>query len=222
MNPSRTPNPAGTSVAADMTRAQPSAIGARIRQLRRARHWTLKRLSEATQIPLSTLSKVETGGISLNIEKLLKVCAALGVDVMQLVAAGEGPAAMRETGAVVTGRRSLTLKGQARRVETDKSVYEHHASDFLRRKLQPSVLEVKAGHTPELIRHQGEEFIYVLQGAVEFISEFYEPTVLRAGESIYIDSSMAHNLRAIGSKPARVLNIMTSPGHEAHLKRRGE
>ena len=79
----------------------------------------------------------------------------------------------------MTGRRSLTLKGQARRVETDMSVYEHHASDFLRRKFQPTVLEVKAGHTPELIRHQGEEFIYVLQGAVEFISEFYEPTVLR-------------------------------------------
>lgn len=218
----RTPNAVSAPLPEDVSREHPSAIGARIRQLRRARHWTLKRLGEATQIPLSTLSKVETGSISLNIEKLLKVCAALGVDVMQLVAPNEGSTMTREAGTVVTGRRSLTLKGQARRVETDMSVYEHHASDFLRRKLQPSVLEVKAGYTPELIRHQGEEFIYVLQGTVEFISEFYEPTVLRAGESIYIDSSMAHNLRAIGNKPARVINVMTSPAHEVHSKRRGE
>ncbi|MBV6415815.1 MAG: hypothetical protein CMLOHMNK_00336 [Steroidobacteraceae bacterium] len=222
MTPSRTQAAAIVAAPVDMARAQPSAIGGRIRQLRRGRRWTLKRLSEATQIPLSTLSKVETGGISLNIEKLLKVCTALGVDIMQLVTPGETPAATAQQGPVVTGRRSLTLAGQARRVETDKSVYEHHATDFLRRKLQPSVLEVKAGHTPELIRHQGEEFIYVLQGTVEFISEFYGPTLLRAGESIYIDSSMAHNLRAVGSKPARVLNVMTSPGQDIHSKRRGE
>jgi quercetin dioxygenase-like cupin family protein/DNA-binding Xre family transcriptional regulator len=196
-----------------MVRQTPSVIGSRIRQLRRGRRWTLKKLSEASQIPLSTLSKVETGGISLNIEKLLKVCSALDVDVMQLVAPADGPAPslLPSVTPVVTGRRSVTRQGQARRVETDKTVYEHHATDFLNRKLMPAVLEVKAGHTPELVRHQGEEFIYVLEGTIEFLSEFYEPTVLKAGESIYIDSSMAHNVRALGNKPARVLNIMTSP-----------
>ncbi len=197
------------------------AVGARIRQLRRARRWTLKRLSEASQIPLSTLSKVETGIVSLNIEKLLKVCTALGVDVMQLVAPVDGAAEPDEAarGPVVTGRRSVTRKGDARRVETERTVYEHHAIDFLHRKLMPAVLEVKAGHSPELLRHQGEEFIYVLAGTVEVLSEFYEPTVLKAGESIYIDSSMAHNVRAVGGKPARVLNIMTSSGREPQAKR---
>jgi len=206
-----------------------STIGGRIRQLRRARRWTLKQLSEASDIPLSTLSKVETGVISLNVEKLLKVCTALEVDVMQLVAApGDGPVERTEGGSVVTGRRSVTRKGQARRVETGRTVYEHHATDFLRRRLSPAVLELRAGDTPDLIRHRGEEFIFVLEGTVEVLSEFYEPTVLEAGESIYIDSSMAHNVRAIGRKPARVLNIMTNtdgslPGpHARQPKRRGE
>ena len=206
-----------------------SAIGARIRQLRRARRWTLRQLSEASEIPLSTLSKVETGLVSLNVEKLLKVCTALGVDVMQLVAApGDGPAAPVESGPVVTGRRSVTRKGQGRRVETGRTVYEHHATDFLRRALSPAVIELKAGDVPDLIRHQGEEFIYVLEGTVEVLSEYYEPTVLEAGESIYIDSTMGHNVRAVGKKGARVLNIMTStngsPGElkDHHAKRRGE
>ncbi len=208
---------------------QRSAIGARIRQLRRSRRWTLRQLSEASEIPLSTLSKVETSVVSLNVEKLLKVCAALGVDVMQLVAApGDGVTVAPESGPVVTGRRSVTRRGQARRVETGRTVYEHHATDFLRRLLSPAVLELKAGDVPDLIRHHGEEFIFVLEGTVEVLSEYYEPTVLEVGESIYIDSTMGHNVRAVGKKAARVLNIMTStdgaPGEPKshHAKRRGE
>lgn len=211
--------------------ADPGAtIGAHIRQLRRARRWTLKVLSEASGIPLSTLSKVETGLVSLNFGKLLKVCAALDIDVMQLVAPNEAAAASSTaTGQVVTGRRSVTRLGQARRVETGHTVYEHHATDFLRRRISPAVLELKAGDAPDLIHHQGEEFLFVLEGSVEVLSEFYEPTVLVAGESVYIDSSMGHNVRAVGRKPARVLNVMTSPTdhtlgvtrtHQA--KRRGE
>ena len=205
-------------------------IGSRIRQLRRSRRWTLKVLSEASGIPLSTLSKVETGLVSLNFGKLLKVCAALGVDVMQLVAPAEAPAPGGGVGGpVVTGRRSLTRHGQARRVETEHTVYEHHATDFLRRRLSPAVLELKVGDRPDLIHHQGEEFLYVLEGTVEVLSEFYEPTVLETGESIYMDSSMGHNVRAIGRRPARVLNVMTSsPDHMQgplrpyQPKRRGE
>lgn len=188
-----------------------TTIGGRIRQLRRARRWTLKLLSEASGIPLSTLSKVETGLVSLNFEKLLKVSAALEVDVMQLVAPSETlPPGAAAPGPMVTGRRSVTRIGQARRVETGHTVYEHHATDFLRRRLSPAVIELKAGDAPDLIFHQGEEFLYVLEGTVEVLSEFYEPTVLEAGESIYIDSTMGHNVRAMGRKPARVLNIMTS------------
>lgn len=207
-----------------------ATIGGRIRQLRRARKWTLKLLSDASGIPLSTLSKVETGLVSLNFEKLMKVCAALEVDVMQLVAPGDTTAgATAGGGLVVTGRRSVTRLGQARRVETGHTVYEHHATDFLRRRLSPAVLELKAGDAPDLIHHQGEEFLYVLEGSVEVLSEFYEPTVLEAGESIYIDSTMGHNVRALGRKSARVLNIMTSTTDHMQAatrarqpKRRGE
>jgi len=188
-----------------------TTIGGRIRQLRRSRRWTLKLLSEASGIPLSTLSKVETGLVSLNFEKLLKVSAALDIDVMQLVAPSETlPAGALTVNPVVTGRRSVTRVGQARRVETGHTVYEHHATDFRHRRLSPAVIELKAGDAPDLIFHQGEEFLYVLEGTVEVLSEFYEPTVLEAGDSIYIDSTMGHNVRAVGRKPARVLNIMTS------------
>ena len=185
-------------------------VGNRIRVRRKQLKLTLKELSDKTQVPLSTLSKVETGQMSLNIQKMISVCNVLKFDVMQLVSPEE-PEDKALT--VITGRRSITLDNQAKRIQTEKTTYEHHASDFSNRKLSPTVIELEAEIRPELIRHKGEEFIYVLEGEVEVLTEFYEPTVLKIGESIYIDSTMAHNVRAIGGCKARILNIMTTQGN---------
>ena len=43
-----------------------------------------------------------------------------------------------------------------------------------------------------LIRHPGEEFVYVAEGQLIVHTEFYDPVTLHAGEGIYIDSNMGH------------------------------
>lgn len=189
------------------TAAYLEGVGKRLRSSRRELKLTLKELSLKTDVPLSTLSKVETGQMSLNIQKLVKVCSALNIDVMQLVS----PEPPQDTNtAMVTGRRSITRLGDSTRIKTQQTVYNHHASDFLNRKFAPSIIELEAYMRPDLIRHQGEEFIYVLEGEVEVLTEFYEPTSLSAGESIYIDSTMGHNVRAKGGKPAKIMNVTTT------------
>lgn len=180
-----------------------NTVGTGIKRHRKSRKWSLKTLSEKSGIPVSTLSKVENGQMSLNIEKLLAVTGALELDIMQIVAPEEpsGPVAQ------VTGRRSVTRGGRAPIVQTENTTYEHHAHEVSRRLMSPTVIEVLPGKDPDLIRHNGEEFIFVLDGRIEALTEFYEPTILEPGDSIYIDSTMAHNLRALDGKPARVLNI---------------
>jgi mannose-6-phosphate isomerase-like protein (cupin superfamily) len=44
----------------------------------------------------------------------------------------------------------------------------------------------------EMVTHDGQEFIYVLQGRVTVHTAFYDPVTLSPGESVYIDSRMAH------------------------------
>ncbi|HBM82210.1 MAG TPA: hypothetical protein DD459_00940 [Halieaceae bacterium] len=182
-------------------------VGQRIRERRKAMKWTLKDLSEQADLPLSTLSKIETGRMNVNIQKLARICRAMDMDIMQMVAPNDG-----QTGneAQVTGRRSVTRHGEERRVQSENAVYLHHAGDFSRRRLTPAVMELDPGCDPGLISHQGEEFIYVLDGAVEVLTEFYEPTRLETGESIYLDSTMGHNVRAADGEPARILNVMTA------------
>ena len=61
------------------------------------------------------------------------------------------------------------------------------------------------------MRHPGEEYIYVVEGAVAAYTEFYDPVELRAGESIYIDSTMGHAyLAAKGCNEAVVLAVCSS------------
>jgi hypothetical protein len=63
----------------------------------------------------------------------------------------------------------------------------------------------------DLVRHQGEEFIYVIEGKIEVHSEFYDPVVLGVGEGIYLDSSMGHAyVVAEGFKDAPVLGVCSS------------
>jgi uncharacterized cupin superfamily protein len=59
--------------------------------------------------------------------------------------------------------------------------------------------------------HSGEEFIYVLEGGIKVLTEFYDPVVLQVGESIYIDSNMGHvYVTADGCEEAMVLGVCSS------------
>jgi uncharacterized cupin superfamily protein len=59
----------------------------------------------------------------------------------------------------------------------------------------------------ELLRHEGEEYAFVLEGEVMLHTDIYAPLSLKAGESIYFDSSVGHAFLNAGSGNARILNI---------------
>jgi hypothetical protein len=62
-----------------------------------------------------------------------------------------------------------------------------------------------------LVHHSGEEYIYVLEGAIKVLTEFYDPVALGVGESIYIDSNMGHAyVTAEGCDEAVVLGVCSS------------
>ena len=63
----------------------------------------------------------------------------------------------------------------------------------------------------ELVRHPGEEFAYVLEGAVYLHTSLYTPVRLNVGDSIYFDSGMAHAYLKADSGPCRVLSICSGP-----------
>ena len=62
-----------------------SGAGLAVRKLRLAKGLTLAELSERSGVPLSSLSKLELGQVSLTYDKLMRLCRALEVDLEHVI-----------------------------------------------------------------------------------------------------------------------------------------
>ncbi len=189
--------------------ANESRLGAALRALRKERSWTLAEVSRRTGFSIPTLSKVENNRLSLSYDKLIRLSEGLDVDIAQLFS----PAAeLPGTGAVV-GRRSVNRRGEGELVPTQNYDYRYLSTDLTHKKFIPILAELRA-RSPEqfgdLVRHTGEEFVYVLEGEVEIRTDLYAPLTLTAGESAYLDSSMGHAYLAKGDGPCRLLAVCSA------------
>ena len=184
-------------------------LGSLLRGLRARNGWTLKQMSERIDIPVSTLSKVEHDRLTLTYDKLLQLSHRLNIGMAELFA---DPAAESEP--AVTARRSIGSMDDAVRVNTKNYDYYYLCPELRRKRMIPVFTRIRAKTLEEfgeLVRHPGEEYIYVVEGAIAAYTEFYDPVELRAGESIYIDSTMGHAyLAAKGCKEAVVLAVCSS------------
>ncbi|KQX25738.1 hypothetical protein ASD39_12745 [Sphingomonas sp. Root50] len=172
--------------------SEAKTLGSLVGAIRRDRKWTLKQMSDVVGIPLSTLGKVESDKLSLSYEKIQLLARRLGMSMADFFGQADGS----EHGSKpVTARRSLTGTGNSVTIETHNYRHDYLCSDLTHKRMVPIVTEVKARTLEEFgepVSHPGEEFVFVLEGAIEVHLEFYTPTVIRQGQGIYIDSQMRH------------------------------
>jgi transcriptional regulator with XRE-family HTH domain len=181
-----------------------------IRQARLNQGLSLRALSARAGLPYSTLSKLENGKMALTYDKLIRLAQALNVDLKDIIAEGEQPAAP-----VAVGRRSVTRSGQELDAESEHHVHHYPAADLLGKMMIPIIIDVQARSVEELgglVRHAGEEYLYVLKGTMELHSDLYAPLTLGPGDSVYFDSGMAHGYVRTSAGPCSVLAVCAGPG----------
>jgi transcriptional regulator with XRE-family HTH domain len=179
--------------------------GSALREVRTRQGLKLADVSERTGIPVSSLSKIENGKSEPTMDRLLKISVSLGVNMADLFHAS---AVARPAGPRT--RRSITRLGQAEAVESSYGTFSHHAQDLLDKRIMPIVAEIRARTLAEFgdyHRHDGEEYVYVLEGELAFYTDTYTPVHLKAGEAIYFDSNMGHAYIADGGGTCRILLI---------------
>lgn len=188
---------------------KPPTLGEVMRGIRSRNRWTLKQMSEKSGIPVSTLSKVEHDRLTLSYDKLQQVSRRLKLRMADLFAEGDDEQAPQ-----VTGRRSIGTMDNAARVVTENYDYHYLCTDLRQKRMIPIITRIRARSADEfgeLVKHQGEEFIYVLEGAIEVHSEFYDPVVIKEGQGIYLDSTMGHAfITAEDHDEATVLGVCSS------------
>jgi len=156
------------------------------------------------------LSKLENGKMALTYDKLIRLAQALNVDLKDIVS-DVGHAASP----VAVGRRSVTRAGEELDAESERHMHHYPAADLLGKMMIPIIIDVQARSIQELgglVRHAGEEYLYVLRGAMELHSDFYAPLQLGPGDSVYFDSGMSHGYVRTSANPCTVLSVCAGPG----------
>jgi len=196
-----------------------STLGGLIRLLRKENNWTLRQMSEKVGIPLSTLAKVEADKLSLTYDKLQQLTSRLGMTMTEFLGqAGNSPRG--PSSPMVMARRSLTTENTSIRMTTSNYDYEYLCADLREKRMVPILTRIRAHSLAEFgepVRHRGEEFIYVLEGSIEVHLQFYSTVTLKAGQGIYIDSTMGHAYVAKDCESALVLGVCS--GEEPDLDR---
>ncbi len=178
----------------------PLALGPRVRELRKARNWTLAVAAKKAGLARSTLSKIENEQMSPTFDAMKKLAEGLGITIPQLFTAPKSPQGH--------GRMVVTRSGQGATHLT--STYEHEllANALSGKQMLPYCAHVRARDVGEFngwVKHDGEEFLYVLSGVIKFYTEFYEPLEMGLGDSAYYDGAMGHNVISTSQEDARIL-----------------
>ena len=181
---------------------EPLNLGARVRELRKARNWTLEQAAQQAGLARSTLSKIENSQMSPTYEALRKLAVGLEISVPQLFT----PPVKNQ----INGRMASTKSGQGTAHPT--TTYEHEllAESLSKKKMLPYHARIRARSIEEFdgwVRHDGDEFLYVLTGVIKLFTEFYEPLEMRRGDSAYYDATMGHNVISTSEEDATILWI---------------
>ena len=183
-----------------------ATLGERLRAIRTKRGLTLAEAAQMTGAGTSTLSKIENGQMSPTYDVLQKIALGLEIDLVNLFDTRQHE--------LPSGRRDITRAGAGTIHATPKCVYELLATELSHKKFFPFRATITARNSsqssaqvPDIVSHAGEEFVYVLSGAIELHTDYYAPARLEAGDSVYFDSGMRHALVSVSEEDATVLWI---------------
>ena len=186
-------------------------IGDKIKNIRESRNIGIEEVSERSGVSIEQIERIE-GDIEIpSLAPLIKIARVLGVRLGTFLDDHDklGP---------VVSRANENKDKNAIRFTNDSTVTRKHmeyqslSQDKAGRHMEPFLIDIEESeHTDfTLSSHEGEEFIYVLEGTVEIVYG-KEKYILEAGDSIYYDSIVAHNVHAPKGVPAKILGVVYTP-----------
>lgn len=171
-----------------------TGIGQRLRHLRENQAMTLADASARSGLSIGFLSAVERGAVNASIASLKKLARLYGANLLALFEAPHGS-------------RCLVRPRDRQVMDLEQGV-QMELLAFGALKMQPYVFRIAARTSSGgSYQHEGEEFMYMLQGKLEIWLDEVERYVLQPGDSLYFASTRAHRWRCIGKEEAVVLWI---------------
>lgn len=185
------------------------SVGSRVRSIREAKNLSVEQVVERSGLTLEQVKHIEANDTLPSLAPLIKIARALGVRL------GTFLDDMDNLGPVVCKQEDLA-KSISFSSETANS-HNHLSFNSLAqsktgRHMEPFLIDIDSSSQNgyQLSSHEGEEFLYVLEGAVE-ITYGKEKFTISTGESIYYDSIVEHNVHAANASRAKILAVVYTP-----------
>ena len=186
-----------------------AGVGEKIRMLREHQELSVSDLAERSGVSAELIERLEGGEKPPSLQPLLKITRALGMRLGTLVDDAEnvGPVITRAGHSHTVTR----FKGTGEGGEAGSLDFSALAADKSSRHMEPFFITAHPGEDKgTLSGHEGEEFIFVLEGTLEI--EYGKDTLdLSAGDSIYYDSIVPHVVRAAGDAPCKFVAVVYAP-----------
>ena len=192
-----------TLAATPKSQAPPDTLGQRISKIRRQRGLSLEDLASRTGIGLPTLQKVEQDEYTPPLGELIRLGKALEMKMGYFIA----PAEPRAYTVVRAHQRQTVARFASGSRARQGYVYESLAPEKGDRAMEPFIVTMHPADIQEMSTHDGQEFIYVLEGRMEArLGEVTE--ILEPGDAIYYDSSQPHLVKCCGEQVTRILAVL--------------
>jgi quercetin dioxygenase-like cupin family protein/DNA-binding Xre family transcriptional regulator len=187
---------------ADAPHVEPSFIGKELRALRHQRGLGLAQVAEATNISKSFLSLVEVGKSDITFGRLMRLVTFYGISVTDLVPG-------QEDGGLV----AVVRRGEQQTIESPaEGMRDVLLTPDTKRTMLPILAEFEPGaESFEPSVHDGEEFVYVLQGNFAVHFEGADSVVLDEGDSVYFAAELPHTYKNTADGQTRVLFVVSPP-----------
>jgi transcriptional regulator with XRE-family HTH domain len=179
-------------------------VGESVKAIRKKKGLSLKDLSQRTGLDAGLLTEIEKGEVSPPLGTIIKVAKALDTKMGYFISGGE------DLPYTIVRKDDRKLVSRFDTGKSDRYGYEfsslapykknRHMEPFIV-KLEPSDIE------EERSTHDGQEFIYVLEGTMEVRLEG-EVLLLEAGDAIYYDSTVPHLVKCHGKDTTKILAVL--------------
>jgi transcriptional regulator with XRE-family HTH domain len=181
-------------------------LGNKLRELREKKRYTLQELSLKTGLSKALLSQIENNRVIPPIATLLRLAKALEVSLsyfFQDEVKGKSVYVTRANERLRVDRRQHHKEGEV------NYIYEALETQKHDKHMEPFYVEFPPMDVGEMMftSHEGEEFVYVLEGTIEFRTA-NATIILNPGDSLYFDASQGHAFRSLDKNTSKAVIVV--------------
>jgi len=176
----------------------PQLPGQRFRRLRVRRGLSLAQVARATGVSVGFLSALERGQMHSSVATLRRIARFYKTSIMSLFD--------------TNGETQHLVRPEHRKILETSPGVRMELLAWGNTAMEPHLFRIKPGAgSGESYAHEGEEFLHVLRGEFEIWLNNKEHYVLKAGDSLYFESSTPHRWKNSGRTETWLLWVNTPP-----------